>query len=79
MTSSVQPTFHDGNPSTWRTALFAVNGFDNEMGYGLEDRSLGRRLEHIGVRGQRVRHRAICLHLEHERPYKTEAMLERNA
>ncbi len=77
--SSVAASFDGGNASTWRETLHAVNGFDNAMGYGLEDRSLGQRLEHIGVRGKRIRHRAICLHLEHDRPYKTPEMLERNA
>ena len=39
------------------------------MGYGGQDRELGRRLENAGVRGYGVRYRALCVHLDHERGY----------
>lgn len=66
------------NASVWRDVVLAVNGFDGDMGYGGEDRAFGERLENLGVRGKQIRHRAICFHLAHERPYKTAASLERN-
>lgn len=67
------------NASTWRAPILAVNGFEAEMGYGGQDRAFGERLENLGLRGKQIRHRAPCLHLEHERPYATEASKRRNA
>jgi len=71
-------TWNGNNASTWREAVFAVNGFEAEMGYGGQDRAFGERLENFGFRGKQVRHRAICLHLAHDRPYKTRESIERN-
>jgi hypothetical protein len=62
----------------WRDGLLAVNGFDAEMGYGGLDRALGERLENYGYRGKRVRHRAVCFHLDHERPYRKPELVQRN-
>jgi hypothetical protein len=55
-----------------------VNGFEGEMGYGGLDRALGYRLENLGVRGKQVRHRAVCMHLHHDRPYRDPGMVQRN-
>jgi len=55
--------FHGNNASAWRQALYAVNGFEGEMGYGGLDKALGYRLRNLGVRGVQARHRAVCLHL----------------
>lgn len=73
-----RPTFNGHNASVWREALFQVNGFDAEMGYGGLDRALGERLTNLGVRGKQVRHRAICFHLDHDRPYRDPAVVSRN-
>ena len=62
--------FQGNNASVWRDALYAVNGFEGEMGYGGLDKALGYRLRNLGVRGLQARHRAVCLHLHHELPYK---------
>jgi len=70
--------FDGNNVSVWREAVVAANGFDMDMGWGLEDRSLGIRLQHAGVRGKQIRNRALVFHLEHGRPYVTEEMVERN-
>jgi glycosyltransferase involved in cell wall biosynthesis len=72
------PLFAGNNTSAWREAVFAVNGFDMEMGYGGLDRAVGYRLVNLGVRGIQVRHRAICMHLHHERPYKDAEGMRRN-
>lgn len=66
------------NASGWRRDLEAVNGFDERMQYGGEDRELGERLEHAGIRGKRVRYQAIVIHLDHERGYVKPEMIERN-
>jgi glycosyltransferase involved in cell wall biosynthesis len=65
------PTLNGHNTSAWRSDLLAVNGFDERMVYGGLDRELGERLENYGVRGKQVRHRAVCVHLYHERGYET--------
>lgn len=66
------------NSSCWRRDALAVNGFDERMGYWAQDREFGERLVNAGIRGRQIRYSAICVHLHHERPYKTEASRERN-
>ena len=39
---------------------------------------LGERLENHGIRGKQIRHRAVCVHLDHARGYKTRESVERN-
>lgn len=73
-----QPLFAGNNASVWRETMFAVNGFDMEMGYGGLDRAVGYRLVNLGIRGKQVRHRAVCMHLHHERPYKKPEVMRRN-
>ena len=73
-----RPLFAGNNTSVWRTDVYAVNGFDMEMGYGGQDRSVGYRLETAGVRGMQVRHRAVAVHLHHERPYRDAAGVAQN-
>ncbi len=70
--------FGGHNASTWRAAIERANGFEAEMGYGGLDRALGYRLRNLGLRGKQVRHRAICVHLHHERPYRNAETLRRN-
>jgi hypothetical protein len=72
------PTWNGHNASTWRDALIAANGFDLDMPYGGQDRALGERLVNLGFRGQQIRHRAPCLHLDHGRPYRDQAKIEAN-
>jgi glycosyltransferase involved in cell wall biosynthesis len=71
-------TFNGHNSSAWRSDILAVNGFDERMGYGGLDRELGERLENAGVRGKQVRHRAVCVHLYHERGYESAQMWQHN-
>lgn len=70
--------FVGNNSGAWRADLLRVGGFDEAMGYGGEDRNLGIRLHHAGVRGQRARHSLVCLHLDHARAYRNEAVLLAN-
>jgi hypothetical protein len=48
------------------------------MQYGGPDRELGERLENYGLKARQIRHKAIVLHLDHARGYKTKESLERN-
>ena len=71
------PTWNGMNSSTWRQDLEGVNGFDLDFVYGGLDRELGGRLENAGLKGVQVRHRAVVLHLHHERPYKDPATIRK--
>lgn len=62
--------FVGNNAGAWRADLLRVAGFDEAMGYGGADRNLGIRLNNAGVRGVRLRHSLICLHLDHARSYR---------
>lgn len=73
-----QPTWNGANSSAWKSDIVAVNGFDERMQYGGLDRELGERLENAGVRGVQLRHRAVCLHLDHGRPYSRPEIWAKN-
>jgi glycosyltransferase involved in cell wall biosynthesis len=76
--TTTNPTWNLNNSSTWREWIFAANGMEAEMEYGGADRALGSRLENLGLRGKRTRFRAVLLHLDHDRPYKTRESIEKN-
>ncbi|MDX1964073.1 MAG: glycosyltransferase family 2 protein [Pirellulales bacterium] len=71
-------TWNGHNASGWKSDLIAVNGFDERMQYGGEDRELGERLIHTGIRPMQIRHRAVCVHLEHARGYVSDEAWARN-
>lgn len=71
-------TWNGHNSSCWRDDLLRVNGYDERMAYWAQDREFGERLVNAGVLGLQIRYSAICVHLHHERPYKTEVSRERN-
>ncbi|WP_430467732.1 glycosyltransferase family 2 protein [Winogradskyella ouciana] len=67
-------TFDGMNVSCYKSDILAVNGFDERMQYGGEDREVGERMMNNGIKFLQVRYSAICVHLHHDRPYKnTEA------
>jgi glycosyltransferase involved in cell wall biosynthesis len=67
------------NSSGWKKDILQVNGFDERMQYGGQDRELGERLVNLGIKGKQLRYTAVCIHLDHKRGYKTEASLAKNA
>ncbi|WP_430812027.1 MULTISPECIES: glycosyltransferase family 2 protein [unclassified Carboxylicivirga] len=71
-------TWNGGNSSTWREYIFALNGFNEDMHYGAEDREFGSRLGNYGIRGKQIRYSAICLHLDHGRSYINNSHLKEN-
>ena len=71
-------TFNNCNSSAWKADLLAINGYDERMKYGGPDRELGERLENYGVRGKQIRHKAVCVHLDHARGYKTRDSVDAN-
>jgi hypothetical protein len=56
----------------------AVNGFDERMQYGGEDRELGERLFNYGIRSKQIRYSAICVHLDHARGYVNAEAIAKN-
>ena len=71
-------SFNNCNSSAWKEDLIAINGYDERMQYGGPDRELGERLENYGLKPKQIRHKAIVLHLDHARGYKTKESLDRN-
>ncbi|MEL1263092.1 glycosyltransferase family 2 protein [Pseudoxanthomonas putridarboris] len=76
--TTARATFNNCNSSAWKADLLAINGYDERMKYGGPDRELGERLENHGIRGKQIRHRAVCVHLDHARGYKTQESVQRN-
>ena len=76
--TTARPTFNNCNSSAWKEDLLAINGYDERMKYGGPDRELGERLENNGIRGKQIRHRAICVHLDQARGYKTTESVQAN-
>ncbi len=72
-------TWDGNNASGWRADILKVNGFDERMQYGGEDREMGERLMNLGVRPLQIRYSAVTLHLDHERGYVKDEMLAKNA
>jgi glycosyltransferase involved in cell wall biosynthesis len=71
-------TWDGNNASGWRKDVLAVNGFDERMQYGGEDREMGERLMNYGIKPQQIRYSTVTLHLDHERGYVTKEMFVKN-
>ena len=71
-------TFDGMNVSCYKIDILAVNGFDERMQYGAEDREVGERMMNNGIKFLQVRYSTICVHLFHKRPYKNEEILKKN-
>src|SRR3990172_3329024 len=76
--TTTRATWNGCNASTWKEHILEVNGFDERMQYGGLDRELGQRLVNAGIRPKQVRHRTVCVHLDHARPYVREEALRIN-
>ncbi|RZJ36243.1 MAG: glycosyltransferase [Flavobacterium sp.] len=70
--TTTKPSWNGHNASGWKQDIVAVNGFNQDMQYGGEDREFGERLVNFGIRPKQIRYSAICIHLEHERSYANE-------
>ncbi len=79
--NTVTPTnasWNGHNSSGWRKDILNVNGFDERMQYGGEDREFGERLFNYGVKSKQLRYSAVCVHLDHERGYRTPEAIAKN-
>jgi glycosyltransferase involved in cell wall biosynthesis len=73
-----KPTWNGHNSSGWKQDIVSVNGFNEEMQYGGQDRELGERMVNKGIKGKQIRYSAICVHLDHKRGYKTPESIQKN-
>lgn len=71
-------TWNGHNSSGWKVDLISVNGFNEDMKYGGQDRELGERLMNKGIKGIQIRYSAVCIHLDHKREYKTKESIQFN-
>ena len=79
--NTVTPTnasWNGHNSSGWKKDILNVNGFDERMQYGGQDRELGERLFNFGVKSKQLRYSAVCIHLDHKRGYKTPESIAKN-
>ena len=76
--TTTRATWNGHNASGWKADLLRVNGFDERMEYGGQDRELGERLLNAGLRSKQIRYRAVCVHLDHDRPWRTRRSLDKN-
>ena len=76
--TTTNATWNGHNASGWKEDIIEVNGFDERMQYGGQDRELGERLMNLGIQGKQFRYSAICLHLDHKRGYKTPESIQKN-
>lgn len=66
------------NASGWRKDMLEINGYNEDMQYGGQDREFGERLYNLGIKSVQKRYSAIVLHLDHKRPYRTKESIEKN-
>ncbi|KAJ55490.1 hypothetical protein ACMU_12415 [Actibacterium mucosum KCTC 23349] len=66
------------NASAFRDAILAVNGMNETMKYGGEDKEFGLRLMNAGLKGRHIRFTAPLVHLDHPRGYRDEAQIAEN-
>jgi glycosyltransferase involved in cell wall biosynthesis len=79
--NAVTPTnasWNGHNSSGWKKDILNVNGFDERMQYGGQDRELGERLMNFGIKSKQLRYSAVCVHLDHKRGYRTPESLQKN-
>jgi glycosyltransferase involved in cell wall biosynthesis len=72
------PSWNGHNSSGWKKDIVAINGFDERMQYGGQDRELGERLVNYGIVPKQIRYSTVCLHLDHARGYATPESINKN-
>lgn len=73
-----KPTWNGHGASGWKADLIRINGYNEQMQYGGQDRELGERLVNLGLSGIQIRYYAIVLHLDHPRGYATKESKDKN-
>lgn len=70
--------FKGGNSSAWLKDIIKINGFDERMAWGGEDREFGVRLLNAGIKARHVRYNTLTIHLDHSRNYADLELAARN-
>jgi len=78
MLTPTNASWNGHNSSGWKKDILNVNGFDERMQYGGQDRELGERLMNFGIKPKQLRYSAVCIHLDHKRGYKTPESISKN-
>lgn len=79
--NAITPTnasWNGHNASGWKKDIVTINGLDERMQYGGQDRELGERLMNLGIKGKQIRYSAVCIHLDHPRGYKNQESINKN-
>lgn len=79
--NAITPTnasWNGHNSSAWKADILAVNGFDERMAYGGEDREMGERMMNKGLKSVQIRYSAVVIHLDHARGYVNQEALAKN-
>ena len=66
------------NASCFRADILAVNGYDERIKYGGQDKELGQRMKNAGFNARTVRYSAPLVHLDHPRGYDRPEVRKRN-
>lgn len=66
------------NSSGYKKDILAINGFNESLSYGGEDREMGERLFNKGLLSKQIRYSAVCVHLFHTRSYVDEEKIKTN-
>ena len=67
--TTTKPTWNGHCSSGWKKDILAINGFNEKMVYGGEDRELGERLVNNGIIPIQIRHQSCLIHLYHKQGY----------
>jgi glycosyltransferase involved in cell wall biosynthesis len=70
--------FKGSNAAAWKDDVLKVNGFDERMAYGGEDREFGVRLRNCGIKARDVKYSAVLVHLDHAKGYRDPALMAAN-
>ncbi|MAN59387.1 MAG: glycosyl transferase family 2 [Flavobacteriaceae bacterium] len=76
--TTTNPSWNGHNASGWKDDIVAINGFDERMQYGGQDRELGERLQNLGLKSKQIRYKAVVIHLDHPRGYKNQESIDKN-
>ena len=76
--SPVRRTWSGSNASAMYADILRVNGFDEAMKYGGEDKEFGIRLRNAGLSGRHLRYSAPVVHIDHPRGYVDRAKVAEN-
>ncbi|MDR1142217.1 MAG: glycosyltransferase family 2 protein [Planctomycetaceae bacterium] len=76
--TTTDATWNGHCSSCWQSDALAINGFNESMGYGGEDREFGERLCNFGIKAKQLRYSFPCMHLDHDRPYAIPESITKN-